>query len=818
MVTYTLQDLFDADSTMYDLNIELTDGTVYNNQNIMSEEFTMTESACSQETISFGQCESSSVKFKLLDISRSLKDQYITIKLILNGDTQNPFILGTYKVFDDTVSDDKEYREVTAYDELYYICQLNVIDWYNSLWTSTENISLKKFRDSFFEFIKSKQFNCNVETAQLPNDNLLLKKGVDGDSLTGGTVLKSICEINGCFGHIKRNGNFSYLLLKSDVVKEYDYTKYTECYPKDYYTDLISMVQIKYSDDSAYSEYGTGDNVYSITGNFLLFGLEESQLKTVAKNIYETISGITYCPVETFNLINADPCVEVGDYIKVTTTSGSFNTYVLSRTISGIQGMFDSFVAKGTKEIGNRTTTLSEQLKMINGRTRTLKNTVDELGVEFTEIKTITNNTVEKVTDLSTTVDGISATVSETTTNLRDNYSTTEQLKSMLKVTSDEITSEVSKTYTTKQETTEVTEQLTRVTQTADKINWLVKSGTSETDFTLTDRTVELVTDSFTITDSTGTQTIIEGGKLQAQSIGAEEIRADELTVGKLYTSSNGRNVSIDSGVIKIGQNVRIDAGLLNAGDEQNEYVNALNFSCLGQNPGQCGLRWWPPTTPSGLDYGYEVNLVSNYWYLPGETSGGGGVDPFSQSKWVPSFSLGEEHYPIRLVRATGAVFYGKYSSTPNGLDGVIGVQISGDTMWRKSEGGLIMTDLLNVKTKMFSDTILYNTLTKDSDERLKKDISPITQDVVKNLIEDFDPVSFKYKSDKDENIHFGTTAQKVVKTMQNIGIDVKTHSLVSYEENESGNKTYSLAYDEYIPLIIAYCQYLKKCVDNLQK
>ena len=234
MVTYTLQDLFDDDSTMYDINIELTDGTVYNNQNIMSEEFTMIESACSQETISFGQCESSSVKFKLLDISRSVKDQYITIKLILNGDTQNPFTLGTYKVFDDTVSDDKEYREVTAYDELYYICQLNVIDWYNSLWTNTESISLKKFRESFFEFIKSKQFNCNVETVQLPNDNLLLKKGVDGDSLTGGTVLKSICEINGCFGHIKRNGNFSYLLLKSDVVKEYDYTQYTEYYPKDY--------------------------------------------------------------------------------------------------------------------------------------------------------------------------------------------------------------------------------------------------------------------------------------------------------------------------------------------------------------------------------------------------------------------------------------------------------------------------------------------------------------------------------------------------------------------------------------------------------
>ena len=797
MVTYTLQDLFDDDSTMYDINIKLTDGTVYNNQNIMSEEFTLTESTCSQETISFGQCESSSVKFKLLDISKSLKDQYITIKLILNGDTQNPFILGTYKVFDDTVSDDKEYREVTAYDELYYISQLNVIDWYNSLWTNTESIPLKKFRESFFEFIKSKQFNCNVETVQLPNDNLLLKKGVDGDSLTGGTVLKSICEINGCFGHINRDGNFSYLLLKSDVVKEYDYTKYTEFYPKDYYTDLISRVQIKYSDDSAYAEYGTGDNVYSITGNFLLFGLEESQIKTVAKNIYDTISGITYCPVETFNLINADPCVEVGDYIKVTTTSGSFNTYVLSRTISGIHGMFDIFVAKGTKEIGNRTTTLSEQLKMINGRTRILKNTVDELGVEFTEIKTITNNTVEKVTDLSTTVDGISATVSETTTNLRDNYSTTEQLKSMLKVTSDEITTEVSKTYTTKQETTEVTEQLTRVTQTADKINWLVKSGTSETDFTLTDRTVELVTDSFTITDSTGTQTIIQGGKLQAQSIGANEIRADELSVGKLFTESGGRTVNIHDGCIYLGENVRIDCGLLNAESDQTQYANTINFSCLGISPAQFGFRWVENS----------VSLASNFYI----------GKKYGLDQQIPYLNLGETLFPVGEINVNslyicvrepdgnvnGAVWR-YYSDNNSGLGGFY-------------RGVTLETDYAYIYNNLYGDTIMYSTLRKDSDKRLKRNINDIDESIYIPLIEEFNAISFSYKKDEKEKIHFGGIAQEVISTAKKIGIDDK-YSLIGYADDEKGNTLYSLAYDEYIPIIIAYCQYLKKCINNLQK
>lgn len=762
MISYTLQDLFDDDSTMYDLNIELTDGTVYNNQNIMSEEFTLTESICSQETISFGQCEISSVRFKILDISKSLKDQYITIKIILNGNAENPFTFGTYKVFDDTVSDDKEYREVTAYDELYYISQLNVIDWYNSLWANTENISLKKFRDLFFEFIKSKQFNCNVETAQLPNDNMLLKKGVDGDSLTGGTVIKSICEINGCFGHIKRNGNFSYLTLKSGVAKEYDYTQYTEYYPKDYYTDHISRVQIKYSDDSAYAEYGTGDNVYNITGNFLLFGLGESQLKTVAKNIYDTISGIKYCPVETFNLINADPCVEVGDYIKITTTAGSFNTYVLSRTISGIQGMFDSFVAKGTKEIGNRTTTLSEQIKMINGRTRTIKNTVDELSVEFTKLET----------DIST------------------NYSTTEETKTLISTSAEGITTEVSKTYTTKEESKEILDSMTKIEQTADKINWIVQSGTSETNFTLTDRTVDLVTENFTITDSTGTQTIIQGGKLQAQSIGANEIRADELTVGKLVTEKGGRTIKIDEGVIYLGENVRLDCGLLNAESDQTQYNNALNFSCLGINNAQFGFRWEP-------DYD-GVSLESNFR----ATSGG-------HDKYMPCLSLGSPAFPLRTIVCNDIVFMSSFKDRDGG--GLSGNYLAG-LAYNDANKPYFYSYNLRIDNRIDCDTLRYSNLVQLSDYRLKTDIKDINEERYISLIEDFNVVEFRYKENKDK-LHFGGIAQNILKNIKD-----KDLGIIDYSKNNDGDYVYGISYTEYIPLLIAYCQYLKKCINNLQK
>lgn len=69
-------------------------------------------------------------------------------------------------------------------------------------------------------------------------------------------------------------------------------------------------------------------------------------------------------------------------------------------------------------------------------------------------------------------------------------------------------------------------QSLTSVTQTADKINWLVKSGTSSSDFTLTDRTATLITNSLVIKDSTGESTIISGGKMDIKQIFAQDITA----------------------------------------------------------------------------------------------------------------------------------------------------------------------------------------------------------------------------------------------------------------------------------------------------
>lgn len=73
--------------------------------------------------------------------------------------------------------------------------------------------------------------------------------------------------------------------------------------------------------------------------------------------------------------------------------------------------------------------------------------------------------------------------------------------------------------------------------QTANKFQWLVKSGTSATDFTLTDRVATLLSDKFDITALTtfktkaqnGTETVINGGAIKANTITADKINVDSL-------------------------------------------------------------------------------------------------------------------------------------------------------------------------------------------------------------------------------------------------------------------------------------------------
>ena len=218
MVDYELSGLFKKDGIDKQLIIQTEDKAVtITNTELHQEKFELTESLCSESELTFGSCEASSIKFTMSNVFTSLKGKWITVTMSLNGNTDKPFQFGHYKIYSDKPTADRTQRDVVAYDALYDIINANVMEWYDSVLPNLDStITLKNFRDSFFE-----HFGVIQKDIALPNDSMVIKRSLDKETgnvqtnvLSGSTVIKAICEINGCFGHINRQGQFEYIFLK----------------------------------------------------------------------------------------------------------------------------------------------------------------------------------------------------------------------------------------------------------------------------------------------------------------------------------------------------------------------------------------------------------------------------------------------------------------------------------------------------------------------------------------------------------------------------------------------------------------------------
>ena len=205
MIEYDKFDLYMEESVDKQLQIAFDGGTITNKE-IPSEQFSLTESL-SSDGLMFGSCEASEIKFRIYNVFTPLKDKWLTITQVLDKDFENPLQIGKYKVYSDKPTADRSYRDVVAYDSMFDIINADVASWYNSL---TFPMQLKTFRDSFFDY-----FGIDQEEVALVNDAMIVEKTIEASVLSGKDVLQSICQINGCFGHIGRDGKMQYVFLNA---------------------------------------------------------------------------------------------------------------------------------------------------------------------------------------------------------------------------------------------------------------------------------------------------------------------------------------------------------------------------------------------------------------------------------------------------------------------------------------------------------------------------------------------------------------------------------------------------------------------------
>ena len=398
------------------------DGGTITNKEIPSEQFSLTESL-SSDGLMFGSCEASEIKFRIYNVFTPLKDKWLTVMQVLDKDYDNPLQLGKYKVYSDKPTADRSYRDVVAYDSMYDIINADVASWYNSL---TFPMQLKSFRDSFFDY-----FGIEQEEVALVNDAMTIEKTIEPSVLSGKDVIQSICQINGCFGHIGRE-KMQYVFLNAIIGGLYPSNNIypaNDLYPQqpninvlskglyvepptyeDYVVKQIDKLEIREKEGDVGVIVGSGDNAYIVEDNFLVYGKSTDDLTVIANNMLSVIDGLEYRPFDA--RLVGNPCFEVGDIVRINTKHQIIDSYVLQRTLSGVQCLRDDFSAEGEEYQSEKVNDIQTEIKQLKGKSNTLERTIEETR------STIANVEEGLQSEISQTADAIRLEVAEETNEL----------------------------------------------------------------------------------------------------------------------------------------------------------------------------------------------------------------------------------------------------------------------------------------------------------------------------------------------------------------------------------------------------------------
>ena len=325
----------------------------FTNTDLIKESVTLTERIETERNLSFKGCCASVFSFSVDSFVQDIRGEYIEATIQADEGTVIPLFCGYIETQSNRTFEDFQ-TDFTAYDPLINVLDRDVTAWYNSL---TFPILVRNMRNSFFSLVGITQ-----ESAALVNDNQTLNKTIEDKVITGGDILRWLCQINGRFGLIGRDKKFHYVQLaqaieglypddalfpaddlyprESNASEEILKAVYSAISYQPFHTDWISKVSIIGKNGAIQGTAGdnTGDEFY-ISDNKLAWGLGNIAQATQA--ILNEVRGARYTPAD----IDAKglPYLECGDIIIANTRRNVITTYILERTLKGIQALTDAY-------------------------------------------------------------------------------------------------------------------------------------------------------------------------------------------------------------------------------------------------------------------------------------------------------------------------------------------------------------------------------------------------------------------------------------------------------------------------------------------
>lgn len=198
--------------------------------------------------------------------------------------------------------------------------------------------------------------------------------------------------------------------------------------------------------------YDEDTDAYVIEGNFLLYGKGTDELASIANNVLAKITGVTYRPFTADCLGN--PCLEVGDAVRLQTRYKLIESYILKRTLKGIQAMRDSLEADGEEYRTSKVNGVQRSILQLKGKSNTLERSIEETKSTIVDVEKglqsqITQTASEIRAEVKNTTDGLSSRITQNASSITAevNRATSAEgtLSSKITQTAESITAEVSR-------------------------------------------------------------------------------------------------------------------------------------------------------------------------------------------------------------------------------------------------------------------------------------------------------------------------------------------------------------------------------------
>ena len=367
-----------SDVCLKELSITIGN-VVCGNSDIYEDSFSLEETVM-DSTVEFVGCISSILRAKISTLKLP-KSNYAgaavtaTLEVWLDEETISesiPLFIG----FVDSCqkSADGHWQEIVCYDSLAYLTETPVYNIYKAAFNGNTR-TVQYFR----EYVLS-ALGLSYETQSLCNDAVKFKKRFRNKDMTALALIRHICQINGAFGIINRDGNFEYRQIDDEALPE-SVPYYRELkYSQSPIEPIHNAVTIRQSSQDAgvtvtwdnYQQYaGTDpgwsddsqddylvddddedipDGNYVIEGNLIAHKLKKGKKQVMAANIMASV-GHDAVFREHRVVCNGLPYLECCDKVLFTKADSTQIEFVITkRTLKGVQNMTDTFECMPTQE------------------------------------------------------------------------------------------------------------------------------------------------------------------------------------------------------------------------------------------------------------------------------------------------------------------------------------------------------------------------------------------------------------------------------------------------------------------------------------